>query len=177
MMLRISQRYLAYLRNIGRQFNDNERVLRKTMSNTELIKMLGFEKSLVYFSVSLKSTEATLTRVSSCRFINLYEEDRDLLDDVFIELRQATEMCTIYTGILNGTMDTFGSVISNNLNLTMRTLTIITVVLSIPTMVFSFYGMNVGDLPFSVSWLFPLVLSAVVGFIVFLFFRKSKIFK
>ena len=177
MMLRISQRYLAYLRNIGRQFNDNERVLRKTMSNTELIKMLGFEKSLVYFSVSLKSTEATLTRVSSCRFINLYEEDRDLLDDVFIELRQATEMCTIYTGILNGTMDTFGSVISNNLNLTMRTLTIITVVLSIPTMVFSFYGMNVGDLPFSVSWLFPLVLSAVVGFIFFLFFRNSKIFK
>ena len=89
MLLRISQRYLVCLKNIYRQFNENEKELHESMRNEDLVKMLGFEKSLVYFSTSLKSTEATLTRVSSGRFIKLYEDDRDLLDDVFIEIRQA----------------------------------------------------------------------------------------
>jgi magnesium transporter len=177
MLLRISQRYLAYLRNIDRQFNANERQLRQSMRNSELIKMLGFEKSLVYFSTSLKSMEATLTRISSGRFLRLYEDDRDLLDDVFIEIRQAMEMCTVLTGVLNGTMDTYASVINNNLNFTMRTLTIVTIVLSIPTMIFSFYGMNVGDLPLAVNWLFALFISIVVSAAVIVFFIRSRFFK
>ncbi len=177
MLLRISQRYLAYLRNIDRQFNANEKQLRQTMRNSELIKMLGFEKSLVYFSTSLKSMEATLTRISSGRFLRLYEDDRDLLDDVFIEIRQAMEMCTVLHGVLNGTMDTYASVINNNLNFTMRTLTIVTIVLSIPTMIFSFYGMNVGDLPLAVNWLFALVFSIAVSAAVILFFVRSRFFK
>lgn len=177
MLLRISQRYLAYLRNIDRQFNANEKQLRQTMRNSELIKMLGFEKSLVYFSTSLKSMEATLTRISSGRFLRLYEDDRDLLDDVFIEIRQAMEMCTVLNGVLNGTMDTYASVINNNLNFTMRTLTIVTIVLSIPTMIFSFYGMNVGDLPLAVNWLFALVFSIAVSAAVIVFFVRSRFFK
>jgi len=176
MLLRISQRYLACLRNIDRQFTANERELRQTMRNRELIKMLGFEKSLVYFSTSLKSMEATLTRISSGRFIKLYEDDRDLLEDVFIEIRQAMEMCTVLTGVLNGTMNTFGNVINNNLNLTMRTLTIVTLVLSIPTMIFSFYGMNV-ELPLAYSWIFPLLFSVAAAVAIIVFFLKSRFFK
>ena len=176
MLLRISQRYLSCLRNIDRQFSANEKELRQTMRNRELIKMLGFEKSLVYFSTSLKSMEATLTRISSGRFLKLYEDDRDLLEDVFIEIRQAMEMCTVLTGVLNGTMNTFGNVISNNLNLTMRTLTIVTIILSIPTMVFSFYGMNT-TLPLDEAWIFPFVLSCVASVAVIVFFVRSRFFR
>ena len=164
MLLHISQRYLVCLRSINRQFRENERVLRKTMRNDELIKMLGFEKSLVYFSTSLKSTEATLNKIGYGRILHLYEEDRELLDYVSIEMRQAIEMCSIYTNVLNGTMDTFGNIINNNMNLTMRTLAILTLVLSIPNMVYGFYGMNT-PLPMDGTWLFAFILSvtATIG--------------
>ncbi len=160
MLLHISQRYLVCLRSINRQFRENERVLRKTMRNDELIKMLGFEKSLVYFSTSLKSTEATLTKIGYGRILRLYEEDRDLLDDVSIEMSQAIEMCSIYSNVLNGTMDTFGNIINNNMNITMRTLAILTLALSIPNMVYGFYGMNT-PLPMDDTWVFALVISIV----------------
>lgn len=164
MLLHISQRYLVCLRSINRQFRENEKVLRKTMRNDELIKMLGFEKSLVYFSTSLKSTEATLSKIGYGRILHLYEEDRDLLDDVSIEMSQAIEMCSIYANVLNGTMDTFGNIINNNMNLTMRTLAILTLVLSIPNMVYGFYGMNT-PLPHDDTWVFAFSLSvlATVG--------------
>ncbi len=161
MALHISQRYLACLRNIHRQFTKNEKELHRSMRNEELIKMLGFDKSLVYFSTSLKADESVLKRVSAGTVLKLYEEDRDVLDDVMIELGQANEMCSIYSTILNGTMETFGSVISNNLNLTMRTLTALALVLAIPTIIFSFYGMNVANLPAAESWLVPVVVSII----------------
>lgn len=164
MLLHISQRYLVCLRSINRQFRENERMLRKTMRNDELIKMLGFEKSLVYFSTALKSTEATLTKIGYGRILKLYEEDRDLLDDVSIEMTQAIEMCSIYSNVLNGTMDAFGNIINNNMNVTMRTLAILTLVLSIPNMVYGFYGMNT-PLPMDGTWTFAFALSvlATVG--------------
>ncbi|MDO4183126.1 MAG: magnesium transporter CorA family protein [Coriobacteriia bacterium] len=177
MMMHISRGYVKYLRNIDRQFNENEKKLRKTMRNTELIKMLGFEKSLVYFSTSLKSFESTLMKISSGRVIKLYEDDRELLDDVFIEIRQAMEMCTIYTSILNGTMDTFSSVISNNMNATIRTLTIVTLVFAIPTIIFSFYGMNTAVLPADSHWAYPLVLSLVACVICAIILARSKLLK
>ncbi len=160
MLLHISQRYLVCLRSINRQFRENERVLRKTMRNEELIKMLGFEKSLVYFSTSLKSTEATLKKIEYGRILHLYEDDRDLLDDVSIEMSQAIEMCSTYSNILNGTMDTFGNIINNNMNITMRTLAILTLVLSIPNMVYGFYGMNT-PLPHDESWVFAFAISII----------------
>lgn len=164
MLLHISQRYLVCLRSINRQFRENERVLRLTMRNDELIKMLGFEKSLVYFSTSLKSTEATLNKIGYGRILHLYEDDRDLLDDVSIEMSQAIEMCSIYSDVLNGTMDAFGNIINNNMNITMRTLAILTLVLSIPNMVYGFYGMNT-PLPNDDTWIFAFVLSvtATIG--------------
>jgi len=139
--------------------------------------MLGLEKSLVYFSTSLKADEATLVRINSGRSLKLYEDDKDLLEDVFIEIRQAIEMCTIYSNILNGTMDTYGNVIANNMNIVMRTLTIVAIVLALPTIVFSFYGMNVEQLPFIMSPLFPLALSVVAVAVAIFVMQRMKPFK
>ena len=176
MLLFISCRYQADLRSINRQFRENERKLRRSMRNADLIKMLGFEKSLVYFSTSLKALDATVRRIGYGRTVRLYEDDRDLLDDVSIEIRQAIEMCGIYTEVFNETMDTFGSLINNNLNLTMRTLAIITLVLSMPTMVFSFYGMNTA-LPLDEAWVFPLVLSIVLSVVAAVWIMRSRLIK
>ena len=177
MLLRITQRYLVCLRSINRQIREYERTLRRTMANSELMKMLGLEKSLVYFSTSLKGLESTAARIGNGRVLDLYEEDHELLDDVKIEIRQAMEMCTIYSNILNGITDTFSSVISNNLNITMRTLTIITLVMAIPTIIFSFYGMNVEGLPL-IEWCwFPVVVAAVFCLITALILRSGRFLK
>ncbi len=177
MLLRITQRYLVCLRSINRQIREYERILRRTMRNDELMKMLGLEKSLVYFSTSLNGLESTVTRISNGRMLDLYEEDRELLDDVMIEIHQANEMCNIYTNILNGITDTFSSVISNNLNMTMRTLTIITLVLAIPTIIFSFYGMNVEGLPFIASWWPAVAIAAALCAVVIVVLKTGRLLK
>ena len=177
MLLRVAQRYLICLRSINRQIRDYERNLRKSMRNSELMKMLGLEKSLVYFNTSLKGLESTASRIGNGRILDLYDDDRELLDDVLIEIRQATEMCTISTNILNGITDTFSSVINNNLNYTMRTLTVITLVLAIPTIVFSFWGMNVEGLPLIQWFWFPIVLSAVLCALAAIILKSGRILK
>ena len=175
-LLHVSQRYLVCLRSINRQLREFERTLRKTMKNRELMRMLGLEKSLVYFSTSLKGVESTAARIKNGRIIDLYEDDMELLDDVMLEVKQAEEMCTISTNILNGITDTFSSVINNNLNFTMRTLTLITLVMAIPTIVFSFYGMNVG-LPLDETWIFPFAFAVLVCAIAVVIIRSGKIRK
>jgi magnesium transporter len=176
MLLHISQRYLVCLRSINRQFRENERVLRKTMRNEELNKMLGFEKSLVYFSTSLKSTEATLHKIGYGRILTLYEDDRDLLDDVSIEMSQAIEMCSIYSSVLNGTMDAFGNIINNNMNVTMKTLAILTLALSIPNMVYGFYGMNT-PLPIDDTWVFAFALSVIATIFATIILMRGRILR
>lgn len=156
-LLRIAARFLQYLKQIDKISSSTEQRLHQSMRNKELIQLLGLEKSLVYFSTSLKSNEVTLEKILRGRIIKLYEEDEDLLEDVLIEFKQAIEMGNIYSGILSGTMDAFASVISNNLNIVMKVLTCITIIMAIPSMVFSYYGMNV-PLPFANTW-FPLVFS------------------
>lgn len=175
-LLNITRRYQRCLRSINRQFRENERKLRHTMSNDDLMKMLGFEKSLLYFSTSLKALDTTLTRISYGRILKLYDEDHDLVDDVTIEVHQAQEMCNISTSVLTETMEAFGNVINNNLNLTMRTLAIITLVLSMPTMVYSFYGMNT-PLPMAGSWVGPFVLSVALAALSAFWVLKSKHFR
>ena len=173
-LLHISRRYQIDLRSVNRQFRENERELRRSMRNEELIKMLGFEKSLVYFSTSLKALDTTIQRISYGRILKLYDEDRDLLNDTSVEVKQAIEMCEIYTQVYNETMETFGSIINNNLNLTMRTLAIITLVLSVPTTVFSFYGMNTG-LPMDETWVFPVILSIGLSVFATFWILKSRV--
>ncbi|MEG1027497.1 MAG: magnesium transporter CorA family protein, partial [Oscillospiraceae bacterium] len=143
LLLRIAKSYLIKLKNINKLSSEIELQLQKSMKNKELIQLLGLEKSLVYFSTSLKADEITLEKILRGRVMKLYEEDQDLLEDVLIEFKQAIEMTNIYSGILSGTMDAFASVISNNLNIVMKVLTIITTLMAIPTMIFSYYGMNI----------------------------------
>lgn len=140
--------FLNYLRYIDRMSSKIEKELEKSMKNKELVQLLELEKSLVYFSTSLRSNEAVLEKLMRLEAIKKYPEDKELLEDVIVENRQAIEMANIYSNILNGVMGAFGSVISNNLNIKMKFLTGITIVLSIPTMISSFFGMNV-QVPFS----------------------------
>lgn len=173
-LLRIATKFLQYLKQIDKITYFMEKELHKSMKNKELIQLLDLEKSLVYFSTSLKADEVTLEKILRGRVIKLYEEDQELLEDVLIEIKQAIEMSNIYSSILSGMMDAFASVISNNLNNVMKRLTIITILMAIPTIVFSYYGMNVNSLPIPTSW-FPLILSVVVtGFTAFILLKKDK---
>ncbi len=121
------------------------------MKNKELILLLSLEKSLVYFSTSLKANEITLEKMLKLDIIQKYPEDQDVLEDVIIENKQAIEMANIYSNILSGTMDAFASVISNNLNIVMKLLASITIVMSIPNIIFGSFGMNLNGIPFSKS--------------------------
>ena len=131
------------------------------LQNKELFQLLGLEKSLVYFSTSLKANELTLEKILRGRIIKLYEDDQDLLEDVLIEIKQAIEMCSIYSGILSGTMDAFASIISNNLNIVMKILAAVTMVMAIPNIVFGFYGMNVVGFE-GITMIVPLAVTLVL---------------
>lgn len=179
-LLRIAARYLQYLKQIDKISNYVEGKMYLSMKNKGLIQLLGLEKSLVYFSTSLKANEGVLEKLMRGRYLKLYEEDQDLLDDVIIEVKQAIEMTGIYSNILNGTMDTFASIISNNLNIVMKRMTTITIIIAVPTIVFSFYGMNLnenaGGLPMANVW-FPIALSAVLSVLVGVFINFIQKFK
>lgn len=135
--------YLNLLKKINKETEIAESVLKDSMKNKELLKLLSLEKSLVYFTTSLKSNEIVMEKTMRGKIIKLYEEDEDILEDSIIENKQAIEMAKIYSDILNGTMDAYASIISNNLNGVMKYLTSITIILAIPTMVASYWGMNV----------------------------------
>ena len=177
MLLRISQSYLVHLRRIDRLTVKTESSLYGSMRNEELLQMLSLEKSLVYFSTSLKSAEVTLNKIMHGRIIPLYEDDQDLLEDVLVEIHQAIEMCNIYSNTLSGTMDAFASIISNNLNIVMKVLSVITIVMAIPNIVFGFYGMNVGlpfeGVPLLDNWAFPTLLAAVACLIAAWIFKRK----
>ncbi|MDE6732609.1 MAG: magnesium transporter CorA family protein [Oscillospiraceae bacterium] len=179
-LLRIAARYLQYLKQIDKLSNFVEAKMHRSMQNKGLIQLQGLEKSLVYFSTSLKSNEAVLEKLMRGRFLKLYEEDQDLLDDVMIEVKQAIEMTSIYSNILGGTMDTFASIISNNLNIIMKRMETITIILTMPTIVFSFYGMNLNEaangLPIANVW-FPIALSVVLSVFIGLWITKIGKFK
>ena len=135
--------YLNLLKKINKETEIAESILKNSMKNRALLKLLNLEKSLVYFTTSLKSNEVVMEKTMRGKIIKLYEEDEDILEDSIIENKQAIEMAKIYSDILNGTMDAYASIISNNLNRVMKFLTSITIILSIPTMIASFWGMNV----------------------------------
>lgn len=136
-------KYLQYLKQIDKESSRIENALHKSTKNKELIQLLALEKSLVYFSTSLKANELVLEKLLRQESIKNYPEDAGLLEDVIIENKQAIEMAKIYSDILSGTMDAFASVISNNLNIVMKFLASVTIVMAIPTMISSFFGMNV----------------------------------
>jgi len=142
--------YLTYLKQINKETEIAEYILKNSMKNKELLKLLSLEKGLVYFTTSLKSNELVMEKTLRGKIVKLYEEDEDMLEDAITENRQAIEMAQIYSNILTGTMDAYASIISNNLNGVMKFLTSITIILAVPTMISSFWGMNVA-LPFEKS--------------------------
>ncbi|BAR07008.1 magnesium and cobalt transport protein [Scardovia inopinata] len=139
--------YLRYLRIIDRESDKLENRMQNSTQNREILMLMELTKSLLYFTTSLKSNEIVLEKLTTLDLIKPYEDDNDLLEDVITENKQAIEMATIYQGVLQGMTDAFGSIVSNNMNGVMRIFTIITIVLSIPTLIFSLYGMNFRWMP------------------------------
>lgn len=181
-LYRIATLYLQYLREIDKKSDQIENQLHESTQNRELIELLKLEKSLVYFTTSLRSNEMVLEKLLRIELVKKYPEDADLLEDVIVENKQAIEMANIYSGILSGMMDAFASVISNNLNIVMKVLAIITIVMAIPTMIFSAYGMNVNmvGVPFTqhpFGFLAIIGISVGLSVLVTLIFVKLKMFK
>lgn len=168
--------YLKYLKEINRRTREAEIQLQKALKNEELIKLLNIEKSLVFFTTSLKSNAIMMERLLKTPLLKLTEDDKDKLEDVIIDNRQAIEMADIYSNILSGMMDAYASVISNNLNMVMKILTSITIILMIPTLIASIYGMNI-ELPFqhaSHSFFIITAISFILAMIgVFIFVKKK----
>lgn len=141
--LETATRYLHLLREINRATELVEDRLQKSTQNRELLELLKYQKSLTYFATALRSNEVMMERVQRTQLFNYYEEDQDLLEDVLTENQQAIQMTSINTEILASMMDAFASIISNNLNVVMKALAALTIILNVPTIIASFYGMNV----------------------------------
>jgi magnesium transporter len=170
-LLHTSSRYLSHLRQITRAIDALEDQLQQSTRNREVLELLKYEKSLTFFATALRSNELMMERLQRSQWFATYPDDEDLLEDVITENRQAIEMTNITINILSSTMDAFASIISNNLNRVMKVLASITIVLSLPIMVASFYGMNVGLPLAGRSWAFmvilgiSLVISATFAFV------------
>lgn len=171
-----SEIYLNLLKTINRETEIAEKELRQTRKNKSLLRLLSLEKSLVYFTTSLKANEVVMERMNRGKVIKLYEEDEDLLEDVLIENKQAMEMSKIYSDILSGVMDAYSSIISNNLNGVMKILTAITIIISVPTMISSFWGMNVRVPMQDNPWGFAIIIvaSVLIAIIVTLVLKKKN---
>ena len=171
-----SSAFLKLLKEINKKTEHIERTLKKDLKNEDLLKMLNLEKALVYITTSLKSDEVVMEKTLRGKIIKLYEEDEDLLEDAIVENKQAIEMSKIYSDILNETMDMYASIISNNINDIMKFLTSITIILAIPTLVASLWGMNV-PVPFqNYQYGFPVLLavSFVVTLTVMVWLKKRN---
>lgn len=165
-------KYLTYISKDMETFEDN---LTKTMSNKELLKLINYQKSMIFFNTALKTNQSVMERLRRGKLIKLYEEDEDILEDAVIENRQAIEMAATYSEILNGMTDIFGTVVSNNLNNVMKLLTSITLIISIPTLIASIMGMNV-EFPFNtgVYGFYAVVgVTAIITVIVAIWLKKK----
>ncbi len=178
-LYRNASTFLQNLRTIDRKSEEIERKLHISTQNRELIDLLELEKSLVYFTTSLRSNEVVFEKMLKLETIKHYPEDEDLLEDLIIENKQAIEMANIYNGILTGIMGTFASIISNNQNIVMKFLAAITIVLSIPTMIASFYGMNFDIIPGEnnpVGFYLVVSVALIVAAIIVIIFKRKKVF-
>ena len=172
--------FLRYINEIHSRTATLEDELHESISNEVLMKLFQIEKTLVYFTTSLKADTIALARANTARQLTLSEDDRDYLEDAMVEYQQALETATIHANILNGTLDTFASIINNNLNNVMKYLTAATIMLAAPTLIASLYGMNIG-LPFqnhthafSIVMGFSGLLAIAIGALFVVLSRKRK---
>jgi magnesium transporter len=174
-LLHTSSRFLSHLRQMTRVIDALEDELQESTRNREVLELLKYQKSLTFFTTALRSNELMMERLQRSQWFASYPDDEDLLEDVITENRQAIEMTNITSNILSSMMDAFASIISNNLNRVMKLLASITIVVSLPTMVASFFGMNV-DLPLGGHWAFLSILgiSLLISLVsVFVFWRRD----
>ena len=171
----IAQDYIRYLTYINKDLEIFESQMEKTMRNKELLKIMKFEKSMIYFNASVKGNQVVLEKLNRGKAIKLYEEDEEILEDTMIENRQAIEMIQTYSEILNGIVDMFGTIVSNNLNIVMKFLTSITIIIALPTLVSGIFGMNV-DFPFNtgvVSFWLVIAIATIVTLIAAFLLKKK----
>jgi magnesium transporter len=143
LLLHTATRYLSYLREINKTVDHFEDQLLASMRNHALMGLLKYQKSLVYFTTALRANQVMMERLQRGQFFKTYPDDEDLLEDVITENQQAIEMTNIANNILSSMMDAFASIISNNMNVVIKFLAAVTIVLTLPTLISSFYGMNV----------------------------------
>ncbi len=176
-MMGNAKKFLSGLRQIDKKSLRVQAELHRSMKNKELIQLLALENSLVYFSTSLSSNLNVYNKMEKMPAVARNEDYKELFDDVVIETRQAMEMCNIYRDILSGTMDAFASVISNNVNIVMKLLTVVTMIISIPTLIASLWGMNV-DVPFAGMpggfWIVMAIAAVVTGVVSFFLIRATN---
>lgn len=167
--------YLKYLKQISSQTRDIEYELERSIENEELQKLLKMEKSYVFFITSLQGNDNLLTKIKGLKFQKNYF-DPELLEDVEIELKQAIDTSRMYLDILGGTTDAYASVISNNLGLIMKRMTAISVILMVPTLIASFYGMNVPNFieQSSMGLLGIIILSVILVVMTIIYFRRRR---
>ena len=175
---KVVQNFMDFLKEINNRRNTYEQKLYDSNRNEELFNLMRIQKSLLYFVTALRGNELLMIKLERTNFLGLGEEERELLNDLIVETSQALEMANIYNNILSSTLDAFASIISNNLNNVMKRLTSITIILSLPALVTSIYGMNV-EIPYAHTahaFYIPVVLSLVVSVIIAWYFMKKKWF-
>lgn len=175
---KIIQTYMEYLKEINIRRNVLEQKLYAANRNEQLLQLMRIQKSLVYFVTALRSNEMLLVKVERTNFLGLNEEEKEILNDMIVDNSQALEMANIYTNILSSTLDAFASIIANNQNEVLKRLSVITIVLTVPVLVASIYGMNV-PIPYQHSpyaFYIPVLLSLVISLVIGWFFLKKKIF-
>jgi magnesium transporter len=175
---KITQAYMIYLKEINQRRNSMEQRLYASNRNEELLELMRIQKSLVYFVTALKSNEMLLMKLARTNFLLLNEDEKELLEDLIVDISQGLEMANIYTNILSSTLDAFASIISNNLNNVLKRLTSITIILSLPALVTGIYGMNV-PIPYANSehaFYIPIILSLGISVIISWYFMKKKWF-
>ena len=184
-LYKTTQFFLRYLAIINRKTEHIEDALRQTTNNQELFQLMEIQKSLVYFTTALRDNQLVLEKLlrmtkspATSKLLAFTEDDTDLLEDVIVENKQAIEMVDMHRTILEGMMDGFASIINNNVNLVMKFLAAITIVLSIPTMLASFWGMNVAVPAAGVAYGFWIVISIslIATLLVIIYFRKKGMF-
>lgn len=167
--------YLDNLKKINKEQEATVFLLQQSMKNRDLIQLLNLQNSLIYITTSLKSNEIVMEKTLRGKVLKMYEEDEDILEDAIIENRQAIEMSKTYSDILTSTMDAYSSIISNNLNGVMKFLTSLTILISVPTLIASIWGMNV-KLPFETNehgFIILVAISVVVALVAFICLKKK----
>jgi len=175
---KIVANFLEYLKEINQRRNLLEQKLYASNRNEELLELVRIQKSLVYFVTTLRSNEILMMKIERTNMLGLNEEEREFFNDLIVDNSQALEMANIYTNILSSTLDAFASIISNNLNNVMKRLTIVTIVLTVPVLISSVFGMNIPN-PFqnnAHSFYYVVVVSILLSVFLSYYFVRKKIF-